>query len=197
MQTMSTVSTLLLSLVPFLASCADSTPEGDSTSTPGAEVADANHGHFLAVTIDGTRYEARGELFGPAVHYNGRQINIQVGGPLVSAVEAGEAVSLGDFDVKMNLYINSMEPGTYPLDYRRNKVSRGEEPLGFAELFMPKSIPFGKMQPVSGTITVASATGKEVGERYQILTTKGTITGQFKDDANAEHAVEIEFDYTR
>ena len=184
---------LLIVFLPAIVSCGGS---ADASGNPvGNEPVEAEN--FLAVTVDGTRYEARGTLFGPSVTFGGREINVQVGGPLTSAVATGKSVSLGDYDVLMNVLTNSIEPGAYTIVPNRNRVTRGEESLGFAEIFFPDSVPFGKLRPLSGTLTVDSVDGSEDSGRYRLQRAEGHVTGEFRDSAGTERAVDIEFVYNR
>lgn len=191
---------LVIALIPAYGSCgADSGESQVSAHVDGPAAMDdeGGAGHFLGVTVDGTRYEALGTLFGPTVTFGAREINVQVGGPLTSAIANGKAVSLGDYDLSMNLLTNSILPGEYPIVYNRNRVVRSEEPMGFVELFFPDSSPLGILRPMSGTLTVESVDGSEDKGRYRLQRASGSISGQFKDEAGAELQVEIEFIYRR
>ncbi len=192
------LTAVLVCLTPIWGSCGGGT--GEAGAAGGADLAvesGKDAGHFLAVTVDGTRYEARGTLFGPSMVFGGREINVQVGGPLVSAVATGKSVSLGDYDLLMNLLTNSVKPGEYSIVSNRNRVARSEDPLGFAELFFPDSETLGKLSPLSGTITIDSSDGNEDSGIYRLQKTKGHGSGRFRDSAGAEHAVELEFVYRR
>lgn len=194
----------VLFLIPSLGACggdagttgASSDAAGDAGSADvGIEEQDAQH--FLAVTVDGMRYEARGEPFGPSISFGTREVNVQVGGPLTSAEAAGKMVKFGDFDLRMNLLANAVEPGTYAMVGNRNKVTRTKEPTGFAEVFFPASVPIGKLRPISGSIELTAVEGRDVDGRYRLLKVEGTGEGQFFDAASVEHTVQIEFEYVR
>ena len=184
---------LLVLLLPALGSC-----EGEGYAADGSAVDEQEAaGNFLLVTVDGSPYEARGTLFGPSVTFGGREINVQVGGPLTSALAIGRSVSLGEYDLLMNLLLNSIEPGAYSIVSNRNRVTRGDEPLGFAEVFFPDSHPFSKLSPLSGTLTLDSVDGREDNGRYRLQRAAGHGQGLFRDSAGAEHTVELEFIYRR
>ncbi len=189
------LTALLIALVPAYGSCGG---EPDGAESGGAAVDDEQSAeHFLAVTVDGARHEARGTLFGPSMIFGGREINVQVGGPLTSAVATGKSVSLGDYDLLMNVLTNSIQPGDYSIVHNRNRVARNEEPLAFAEIFFPDSESLGKLSPLSGTLTVDSVDGTEDDGRYRLQRAEGHASGQFRDSTGTEHAVEIEFVYVR
>ena len=190
------VTVLLIALVPIYGGCGGEAAGGEA----GADVAiedEENAEHFLAVTVDGARFEARGTLFGPSVTFSGREINVQVGGPLTSALASGKSVSLGDYDLKLNVLTNSILPGDYSIVSNRNRVARTDDPQGFLEVFFPDSEALGKLSPLSGTLTVDSADGTEDEGRYRLQRATGHASGQFRDSTGAEHAVEIEFIYVR
>lgn len=171
---------------------------GGDAGGAGAHIEDGvDAEHHLTVKVDGTRYEARGHPFGPTIHYAAHEVNVQVGGPLTSAVAAGENVRLGDFDLIANLLANDIEPGEYSMLRSSTAVRRSEDRLGFAEFFFPKSAPFKHLRPVSGTITLDSVQGREEGKRYRLERAKGQIEGTFVDKSGAEHRVEGTFDYVR
>ena len=187
---------LLIALVPICGSCGGASDGGD----PGADMAmddQQSAEHFLSVTVNGARFEARGTLFGPSMIFGGREINVQVGGPLTSAMATGKSVSLGDYDLKLNVLTNSIKPGDYSIVSNRNRVARNQDPLGFAEVFFPDSEALGMLKPLSGTLTVDSVDGQEVEGRYRLQRAAGHASGQFRDSAGTEHAVEIEFVYVR
>lgn len=187
------LAALLIVFLPAFGSCGGGVDAGGYPAGKGPVEAE----NFLAVTVDGTRYEARGTLFGPSFTFGGREINVQVGGPLTSAVATGKSVSLGDYDVLMNVLTNSVEPGAYAIVPNRSRVTRGEEPLGFAEIFFPDSVPYDKLRPLSGTLTVDSVDGSEDSGRYRLQRAEGHVSGRFRDSAGTERAVEIEFVYNR
>ncbi|MFT6107312.1 MAG: hypothetical protein ACJA2W_000216 [Planctomycetota bacterium] len=165
---------------------------------PGVEVeGEVESEHYLSFTVDGTRFEARGTPFGPSISFAAREINVQIGGPLTSAVAAGKSVSLGDYDIKMNLLVNSVEPGVYQIVSRRNAVTRGDEPKAFAEFFFPESAAVRELRPVSGTLTVEEVDGRDDDGRYRLMGTSGRFEGQFADASGAQHQVMGEFEYVR
>lgn len=188
----------LACLIPICGSCGGGGTEAAPADGPDLSIEDEQDvEHFLSVTVDGVRHEARGTLFGPSMVFGGREINVQVGGPLVTAVATGKSVSLGDYDILMNLLTNSVEPGDYSIVTNRNRVARSDDPLGFAEIFFPDSLPFGKLVPLSGMVTVDATDGSEETGRYRLQVAKGHGSGQFRDSAGKEHSVEFEFIYRR
>ena len=189
---------LLIGLIPWLSGCGGNAEAARAHHQPSDAFEDESSSeHVLSVTVDGVRFEARGRLFGPSILFGGREINVQVGGPLVSAVAARHPVSLGDYDLPMNLLANGVAPGDYSIVSNRNRVARSSEPLGFAEIFFPESETFGMLRPKSGTLTVDSVEGNEDSGRYQLRQASGHGSGQFTDEEGAEHSVEYEFTYRR
>ncbi|QDV09697.1 hypothetical protein Poly30_52560 [Planctomycetes bacterium Poly30] len=184
-----------LVLCVFLPACSGGDGSADASEPQVEEGMDTEH--RLSITVDGTRLEASGHPFGPAVHFGGREINIQVGGPLASAIAANKSVSLGDFDLKANVLANGVEPGAYELVGNQNNVTRSEERKGFMEFFLPESEPFQHLRPVSGTLTIETVKGKEEQKRYRLERVTGRIEGQFMDKAFTEHRVEGTFEYVR
>ena len=188
---------LFAAATPAISSCGGST-EAQPDGAPPLVVDEESFDHSLKIKVEGVAYEARGRPFGPAMIFSGPEVNVQVGGPLRTAVESGKSVSLGDFDMLMNVYTNGLEPGDYELRANRSSVSRvDDEKRGFAEVFFRAEAPFKHLEPVSGTLTVDSVDGRAEGKSFRMERVRGRVEGTFRDEASVEHEISGSFDYRR
>lgn len=186
----------------LLTGCGDDAPEGvngaaggktsDAYSDDGASAVQAAP-NLLKISIDGKTFDVKSDRMKVQGLLTEGRIHAPISVPLV--VEGDEA---SDVRLTVNITVNAIEPGTYPI--LRNQVNLGRDgtSAAYVAIFSTQDRAFPKYEPVEAALVLTEVEGAP-NDRGQFRATHlaGTVKGVFRNSENAGVPIEVEFRWTK